>query len=61
MATSSIFADFNITDAAKAEAFVKALDSSAQENASADRKTKKPPIVLPSDIKSLWARRKESE
>ena len=32
MATSSIFANFNITDSKTAENFVKALDFSAQEN-----------------------------
>lgn len=58
MATSSILANFNINDSKKAEDFVKALDISAKESfnkASTDCKTF---IVLPNDIKSLWAKRK---
>ena len=58
MATSSIFANFNITDSKKAEDFVAALDSSAKEprrEVSADRNAF---VVLSFDIKSLWAKRK---
>ena len=42
MATSSIFANFNISDSKKAEDFVKALDISAKGNTkklSTDRKS----------------------
>ena len=58
MATSSIFANFNITDSTKAEDFVKALETSAQENAVKNSTDKKSFVVLPSEIKSLWDKRK---
>lgn len=58
MATSSIFANFNITDSKKAENFVNALDSSAKETEKNPSSEKKAFIVLSGDIKSLWAKRK---
>lgn len=58
MATSSIFANFNINDTKKAENFVKALDISAQENTKKIPVDKKSFVVLPQDIKSLWSKRK---
>ena len=57
MATSSIFANFNITDSKKAESFVKALDISAKENTKKSTESKSSFLVLPNDIKSLWAKR----
>ena len=59
MATSSIFANFNIMDSKKAEDFVKALDRSAQETTEKPSTDKKAFLVLPADIQSLWAKRKE--
>lgn len=61
MATSSIFANFNITDSKKAENFVKALDISANENTRKTSEDKKSFIVLPDAIKTLWAKRKEQK
>ena len=58
MATSSIFANFNITDSKKAESFVNALDVSAKETAKKSAVLNKSFVVLPNDIKSLWAKRK---
>ena len=58
MATSSIFANFNITDSKKAEDFVKALDISAKETSKKSAVSNKSFVVLPNDIKSLWAKRK---
>ena len=58
MATSSIFANFNINDSTKAEDFVKALDISAQENTVKTHTDMKSFVVLPSEIKSLWDKRK---
>lgn len=58
MATSSIFANFNITDSKKAENFVNALDRSAKETEKKSNSEKKTFVVLSSDIKSLWAKRK---
>ena len=53
MATSSIFANFNINDSKKAEDFVKALDISAKESFKKASTDCKAFIVLPNDIKSL--------
>ena len=61
MATSSIFANFNINDSKKAEDFVKALDISAKERFKKASTDCKAFIVLPNDIKSLWAKRKEQK
>lgn len=58
MATSSIFANFNITDSKKAEIFVNVLDSSAKECSKKSSAEKKSFVVLPNDIKTLWAKRK---
>lgn len=58
MATSSIFANFNITDSKKAEDFVKALDISAKESSRKATADKNSFVVLPGDIKHLWAKRK---
>ena len=58
MATSSIFANFNITDSKKAESFVQALDVSAKDKTKKNSDDKKSFVVLPADIKSLWAKRK---
>ncbi|MGN0730145.1 hypothetical protein [Treponema sp.] len=58
MATSSIFANFNITDSKKAESFVTALDNSAKEKNKKPCANKNSFVVLPDDIKSLWAKRK---
>ena len=61
MATSSIFANFNINDSKNAEDFVKALDISAKESFKKAGTDCKAFIVLPNDIKSLWAKRKEQK
>ena len=58
MATSSIFANFNITDSKKAESFVQALDVSAKDKTKKNSDDKKSFVVLPADIKSLWTKRK---
>ena len=58
MATSSIFANFNITDSKKAENFVNALDISAKETSKKSAVSNKSFVALPNDIKSLWAKRK---
>ena len=57
MATSSIFANFNITDSKKAKSFVRALDISAKENTEKSTEDKSSFLVLPNDIKSLWVKR----
>ena len=59
MATSSIFANFNITDSVKAENFVNALDISAAESPKKQEKEKGSFIELPSEIKALWKKRKD--
>lgn len=59
MATSSIFANFNITDSKTAENFVKALDVSASENTKKVQTDSKSFLVLSNDIKSVWAKRKQ--
>ena len=59
MATSSIFANFDITDSKKAESFVKALDFSAQENTKRTADNPKSFLVSPNDIKTIWAKRKQ--
>ena len=61
MATSSIFANFNINDSKKAEDFVKALDISAKKSFKKESVDCKSFIVLPDDIKSLWAKRKNKK
>ena len=61
MATSSIFANFNIADSKKAEAFVNALEISAQECTEEKKTDTKSFVVLPADIKSLWEKRKEQK
>ncbi len=61
MATSSIFANFNISDSKKAEDFVKALDISAKGNTKKLSTDRKSFVVLPNDIKTLWAKRKEQK
>lgn len=61
MATSSIFANFNISDSKKAEDFVKALDISAKGNTKKTFTDGKSFVVLPNDIKTLWAKRKEQK
>ena len=53
MATSSIFANFNINDSKKAEDFVKALEISAKESFKTVTTDRKFFVVLPNDIKSL--------
>ena len=57
MATSSIFANFNITDSKKAENFVHVLDCSAKESGKKCSAEKKSFVAL-GDIKTLWAKRK---
>ena len=61
MATSSIFANFNISDSKKADDFVKALDISAKGNTKKLSTDRKSFVVLPNDIKTLWAKRKEQK
>ena len=61
MATSSIFANFNISDSKKAEDFVKSLDISAKGNTKKLSTDRKSFVVLPNDIKTLWAKRKEQK
>ena len=58
MATSSIFANFDIKDKQTAEAFVEALETSAAEPV---HKPSAPIEILTrsEDIKKLWARRKK--
>ncbi len=58
MATSSIFANFNIIDSKKAEDFARALDISAKENSRKSAGRKNAFVSLPDEIKSLWAKRK---
>ena len=58
MATSSIFANFDIKDKQTAKAFVEALEVSAAEPV---RKPTAPIEILTKseDIKNLWAKRKK--
>lgn len=59
MATSSIFASFDIRDKETAEAFVNALDTSASQNDTQNRRASSIKVLSSeSDIKALWAKRR---
>lgn len=58
MATSSIFASFDIKDKKTAEAFVEALDKSAKESAWKPSKPVDPPLTDPKAIRVLFGKRK---
>ena len=60
MATSSIFANFDINDSIKAENFVNALNISAHENTESASDNSNKILVSPNDIKSVWAKRKQN-
>lgn len=61
MATSSIFADFTITDEKAAERFVNALDEAAQQPAWQPRIPFKSPVRDPKIIRMMMAKRKQNE
>jgi hypothetical protein len=58
MATSSIFANFDITDKKTAEAFVAALDASAHDPVREPSIPVKPPMTDHDEIRALMAKRK---
>lgn len=60
MATSSIFASFDIKDKKTAEAFVEALDKSANGPDWKPSKPVEPPITDKNKIKALFAKRKKT-
>lgn len=59
MATSSIFADFHITDQKSAEAFVDALDASAHDPKRMPVAPVKPPLTDHNEIRAFFAKRKQ--
>ena len=59
MATSSIFANFDIRDKKTAENFVSALDASAHETAWQPIAHVQPPLTDKDAIRILWAKRVE--
>ncbi len=61
MATSSIFANFNITDKKTAEAFVAALDASAHDPRRKPVGPVKPPLTDHAAIKAFLAKRKQDK
>ena len=61
MATSSIFANFNITDKKNAEAFVAALDASAHDPKRKPVTPLKPPLTDHAAIRAFLDRRKQEE
>lgn len=60
MATSSIFASFDIRDKEKAERFVKALEESANESEWRPIAPVKPPLTDRDAIMALWAKRERN-
>lgn len=60
MATSSIFANFDIKDKKTAEAFVEALDKSANAPEWKPTKPIEPPITDHNAIRALFAHRKKT-
>jgi hypothetical protein len=58
MATSSIFANLNITDKKTAEAFVAALDASAHEPVREPVTSVKPPLTDHAAIREFMEKRK---
>lgn len=61
MPTSSIFANFDITDQETAEAFVAALDASAHDPKREPVSPVEPPLTEHDAIKRFLAKRKQSE
>lgn len=61
MATSSIFANFNITDKKNAEAFVAALDASAHDPKRKPVAPVNPPLTDHAAIKAFLAKRKQDK
>jgi hypothetical protein len=61
MATSSIYADFNMCTSKKVNSFAKALNRSAHDSQNKSLAHKKSPLIQSDDIKSLWAKRKEAK
>lgn len=61
MATSSIFASFDIRDKKTAENFVKALDTSAHDPAWKPIAPINPPLTDQDAIRALWAKRAEKK
>lgn len=59
MATSSIFANFNITDERTAEAFVAALDASAHDPKREPVAPVNPPLTDHAAIRAFLARRRQ--
>ena len=57
MATSSIFANFNITDKKTAEDFVAALDASAHDPKREPVSSEKPPLTDHAAIRAFMAKR----
>lgn len=57
MATSSIFANFDIKDKKTAKRFVDALESSAHAPAWKPVTPVKPPLTDKEEIKALWTKR----
>ncbi len=60
MATSSIFASFDIKDKETAERFVKALDKSANGPEWKPIAPVKPPLTDKNAILELWAKREQN-
>lgn len=58
MATSSIFASFNITDNKTLNDFLDALEASEAEQKDAPKRPGQMPVTDPEKIKAVWARRK---
>lgn len=61
MATSSIFANFNITDKKTAEAFVAALDASAHDPKREPAAPVKSPLTDHAAIRAFLAKRKQDK
>ena len=61
MATSSIFASFDIRDKEKAERLVKALEESANGSEWKPIAPVKPPLTDRNAIMELWAKREQKE
>ncbi len=61
MATSSIFANFNITDKKTAEAFVAALDASAHDPKRKPVAPVDPPLTDHAAIRAFLAKRKQDK
>lgn len=57
MATSSIFANVKITDPKKAEAFINALDASANELPKGQKALRRSLVTDPSTIRKMMAKK----